>query len=204
MSRALLFLQHFPGGAAPGLATRWWCGLRVSRRRCAWPGYWLVVRPVGFPAALRLDGLLVDGAACEMGSPGEAFMPTPGRFTGVRCEKSPYFRTSSYLEYGGEGGIDSLRSPLWGSPLTAFAVCPTGCASCRTPVGGSHPPRTENIKEKSPYFRTSSHLEYGGEGGIRTPDTLPYTHFPGVLLQPLGHLTILSCCSPWVGNGALL
>ncbi|MET5444258.1 hypothetical protein [Klebsiella aerogenes] len=36
-----------PGGAAPGLATRWWCGLRVSRRRCAWPGYWLVVRPVG-------------------------------------------------------------------------------------------------------------------------------------------------------------
>ncbi len=40
--------------------------------------------------------------------------------------------------------------------------------------------------------------------GIRTPDTLPYTHFPGVLLQPLGHLTILSCCSPWVGNGALL
>ncbi|WP_216823822.1 hypothetical protein, partial [Aeromonas bivalvium] len=23
----------------------------------------------------------------------------------------------------------------------------------------------------------------------RTLDTLPYTHFPGVLLQPLGHLT---------------
>ncbi len=30
----------------------------------------------------------------------------------------------------------------------------------------------------------------GGEEGIRTLDTLPYTHFPGVLLQPLGHLTI--------------
>ncbi len=57
--------------------------------------------------------------------------------------------------------------------------------------GFSSPP-VENIKEKSPYFRTGSHLEYGGEGGIRTPDTLPYTHFPGVLLQPLGHLTILS------------
>ena len=54
------------------------------------------------------------------------------------------------------------------------------------------PPCPGNIKEKSPYFRTSSYLEYGGEGGIRTPDTLPYTHFPGVLLQPLGHLTILS------------
>ena len=32
----------------------------------------------------------------------------------------------------------------------------------------------------------------GGEGGIRTLDTLPYTHFPGVLLQPLGHLTVTS------------
>ncbi len=31
----------------------------------------------------------------------------------------------------------------------------------------------------------------GGEGGIRTLDTgLPYTHFPGVLLQPLGHLSV--------------
>ena len=32
-------------------------------------------------------------------------------------------------------------------------------------------------------------FRFGGEGGIRTLDTLPYTHFPGVLLQPLGHLT---------------
>ena len=30
-----------------------------------------------------------------------------------------------------------------------------------------------------------------GEGGIRTRDTLlAYTHFPGVLLQPLGHLSL--------------
>ncbi len=64
----------------------------------------LVVRLVVFPAALRLAGLLAGGAAFEMGSPGEAFMPTLGKFTGARCEKSPYFRTSSYLEYGGEGG----------------------------------------------------------------------------------------------------
>ncbi len=166
MSRALLFLQHFP------------------RRRCAWTGYWLVVRPVGFPAALRLDGLLVvvrpvgfpaalrldgllvvvrpvgfpaalrlagllaGGAACGMSSPGEAFMPTPGKFTGARCEKSPYFLTSSHLEYGGEGGIVSLRSPLRGSPLTAFAVCPTGCASCRTRSGVLIPPNGEYKRKK--------------------------------------------------------
>ena len=32
---------------------------------------------------------------------------------------------------------------------------------------------------------------FGGERGIRTLDTLlTYTHFPGVLLQPLGHFTM--------------
>ncbi|MGG8288155.1 hypothetical protein [Klebsiella sp. 141162] len=94
-----------PGGAAPGRATGWWCGLWDSRRRCAWPGYWwcglwgfpaalrldglLVVRPVGFPAALRLAGLLAGGAACGMGSPGEAFMPTPGRAAVPHAKKEP-------------------------------------------------------------------------------------------------------------------
>ena len=161
------------------------------------------------------------------GSPGEALLPTPGMSAVPHAKKKPVLAYELFLKYGGEGGLASLavtrpipgprpcganagvvqkrsRRFCRGSPLTACAVCPTGVASCRTPVGGSHPPPVENIKEKSPYFRTGSHLEYGGEGGIRTPDTLPYTHFPGVLLQPLGHLTILSCCSPWVGNGALL
>ncbi len=32
-------------------------------------------------------------------------------------------------------------------------------------------------------------LVNGGEKGIRTLDTLPYTRFPGELLQPLGHLS---------------
>ncbi len=99
----------------------------------------------------------------QLSNPGLGFSSPP--VENIK-EKSPYFRTGSHLEYGGEGGIDSLRSPLRGSPLTACAVCPTGCASCRTPVGGSHPPPVENIKEKSPYLRTGSHLEYGGEGGI--------------------------------------
>ena len=35
-----------------------------------------------------------------------------------------------------------------------------------------------------------SGIQYGGERGIRTLDTLlTYTHFPGVLLKPLGHLS---------------
>ncbi len=116
-------------------------------------------------------------------------------------KKKPVLSYELFLEYGGEGGIDSLRSPFgqpvrcapglsnwlrqlsnpgrWfssplglgdtykqkartsvqalnlnmavrggltrcarpsGSPFAARPVCPTGCASCRTPVGGSHPP----------------------------------------------------------------
>jgi hypothetical protein len=34
-------------------------------------------------------------------------------------------------------------------------------------------------------------VEVGGERGIRTLDTLlRYTHFPGVRLRPLGHLSL--------------
>ena len=36
------------------------------------------------------------------------------------------------------------------------------------------------------------YLVIGGEGGIRTLDTFPYTHFPGVLLRPLGHLSAIA------------
>ena len=46
--------------------------------------------------------------------------------------------------------------------------------------------------------------EIGGEGGIRTLDRLlTYTHFPGVLLKPLGHLSgRLQCLSSaWSDSG---
>ena len=155
-------------------------------------------------------------------------LPTPGMSAVPHAKKKPVHAYELFLKYGGEGGIDSLRSPLLGPSLGLAPAGPTqalfknapgvfvGAARSQArslsnwlrqlsnPGRGFSSPPAENIKEKSPYFRTGSHLEYGGEGGIRTPDTLPYTHFPGVLLQPLGHLTILSCCSPWVGNGALL
>ncbi len=87
-------------------------------------------------------------------------------------------------------GIDSLRSPLLGpslglapagptqalfknapgvfvgaAPLTACAVCPTGVASCRTPVGGSHPPGGCHMRKK-PVLAYELFLKYGGERGI--------------------------------------
>ncbi len=115
-------------------------------------------------------------------------------------EKSPYFRTSSHLEYGGEGGIDSLRSPYGQHVRYALRLSnwlrPLSNPQSRvliTPAGVLH-------AKKKPAFSCELFFKYGGEGGIRTLDTLPYTHFPGVLLQPLGHLTILlsRCC--WDGR----
>ena len=42
-----------------------------------------------------------------------------------------------------------------------------------------------------PAVRTSAIISNRGEGGIRTRDTLlRYTHFPGVLLRPLGHFSL--------------
>ncbi len=121
---------------------------------------------------------------------------------GVRhAKKKPAFSCELFFKYGGEGGIDSLRSPC-GQPVRYALSLSNWLRQLSNPGRGVSSPPYENIKEKSPYFRTSSCLEYGGEGGIRTPDTLPYTHFPGVLLQPLGHLTILFCClTAWGATG---
>ena len=145
------------------------------------------------------------------------------------AKKKPVLSYELFLKYGGEGGIDSLRSPLLGPSLGLAPSGPTqalfknapgifvraarsqarGLSNWLTPVveprsGLLIPPGGLQHAKKKPVLSYELFLKYGGEGGIRTPDTLPYTHFPGVLLQPLGHLTILFRCSPWVGNGALL
>ncbi len=120
-------------------------------------------------------------------------------------KKKPVLAYELFLKYGGEGGIDSLRSPLRGSPLAGSRSVQLALPVVEPRSGVLIPPGGCHMrKKKKPVLAYELFLKYGGEGGIRTPDTLPYTHFPGVLLQPLGHLTILSCCSPWVGNGALL
>ncbi|EDH9620963.1 hypothetical protein CC515_09720, partial [Salmonella enterica subsp. enterica serovar Austin] len=51
-------------------------------------------------------------------------------FWGIHISKKPVLSYELFLEYGGEGGIDSLRSPLRGSPLAALAPSgqPARCA----------------------------------------------------------------------------
>jgi hypothetical protein len=49
--------------------------------------------------------------------------------------------------------------------------------------------------DELPAFAEKASAGEGGETGIRTLDTLwGYTHFPGVPLQPLEHLSVLEDC----------
>ncbi len=144
--------------------------------------------------------------------------------SGDLMRKKPVLSYELFFEDGGEGGIDSLRSPCGQSPRR-LVVCPTGCAATQ-PIPGPRPfgARASSVQKRSrrfcveprsgvlippvgwlyvkkkPVLSYELFLEDGGEGGIRTPDTLPYTHFPGVLLQPLGHLTKLSLQHDWNGR----
>ena len=143
-------------------------------------------------------------------------LPTPGMSAVPHAKKKPVLAYELFLKYGGEGGIDSLRSPLLGPSLGLAPAGPTqalfknapgvfvgaarsqacGLSNWRcqlsNPGRGFSSPQLVLHAKKKPVLSYELFLKYGGEGGIRTPDTLPYTHFPGVLLQPLGHLTILS------------
>ena len=143
--------------------------------------------PCGPPLAVQNAGVLsnpVEGSH----PPGQCAMHT----------KSLNASSGFFVEYGGEGGIDSLRSPC-GPPL---AVQNAGVLS--NPVEGSHPPgwcamHTKSLNASSGFF-----VEYGGEEGFE-----PSIHFrvytlSGVLLQPLGHLTIFFVAKSSLQRGATI
>ena len=123
------------------------------------------------------------------------FIPRCVQYT----KKKPVPSYELFFKDGGEGGLTRFARPA-GSPLTAFTVCPTGCRQLSNPCRGFSSPRCVQYTKKKPVLSYELFFKDGGEGGIRTPDTLPYTHFPGVLLQPLGHLTKLSFLSCWNGR----
>ncbi len=86
----------------------------------------------------------------------------------------------------------TLPAFLSGQPAYCVRGLSNWLRQLSNPGRGVSSPRRVPHAKKKPVLAYELFLKYGGEGGIRTPDTLPYTHFPGVLLQPLGHLTILS------------
>ena len=48
---------------------------------------------------------------------------------------------------------------------------------------------TDGLDKEKPLATAAFSFIYGGEGGIRTLEAFRLTHFPGVLLRPLGHLS---------------
>ncbi|QEI57372.1 hypothetical protein FH978_16665 [Klebsiella pneumoniae] len=107
-------------------------------------------------------------------------LPTPGMSAVPHAKKKPVHAYELFLKYGGEGGIDSLRSPLLGPSLGLAPAGPTqalfknapgvfvGAARSQAgslsnwlrqlsnPGRGSHPPGGCHMRKKSPYMRTSS------------------------------------------------
>ncbi|RZM89965.1 hypothetical protein D9742_05700 [Escherichia sp. E1V33] len=75
---------------------------------------------------------------------------------GSHAKKKPLLSYELFFKYGGEAGIDSLRSPC-GQPVH----CVHGLSSWLSPVvepgsGLLTPASLCNMRKKSPYFRTSS------------------------------------------------
>gem|GEM_PF-1183599 len=149
----------------------WWrneagFGFRRSGKRSA------TRHVLAAPVVEPRSGVLIPPQACKM------------------RKKSPHFHASSSLNMAVRGGLTRCARRYsahpWASPLRgqrkrcsktlpAFLCgqpthCVRGLSNWLSPVveprSGILIPPAENIKEKSPYFRTSSHLEYGGEGGI--------------------------------------
>ena len=95
-------------------------------------------------------------------------------------------------EMGGwRKGRNDSKQPLGRFDPAGFAANAARCQMLQEshlvePKGSSTPPSLTKPKKAltGPFF------DFGGEGGIRTLDTLPYTHFPGVRLRPLGHLSV--------------
>ncbi len=135
----------------------------------------------------------------QLSNPGRGFSPP----WSALCEKKLALSYELFFKYGGEGGIDSLRSPC-GQPTHCVRGLSNWLRQLSNPGRGFSPPWSA-LCEKKLALSYELFFKYGGEGGIRTPDTLPYTHFPGVLLQPLGHLTKLFCrLTSWGQRGATI
>ncbi len=83
-------------------------------------------------------------------------------------KKSPHFHASSSLNMAVRGGLTRFARPA-GSLFATLSVCPAGCASCRPPVGDSHPTWWCNMQKKSPHFHASSSLNMAVRGGFEPP-----------------------------------
>ena len=155
----------------------------MSKARAS-PGFVVFGHPPGGAALSRATWRVGSG------SPGEALLPTPGMSAVPHAKKKPVHAYELFLKYGGEGGIDSLRSPLLGPSLGLAPAGPTqalfknapgvfvGAARSQArslsnwlrqlsnPGRGFSSPRRVPHAKKKPVLAYELFLKYGGEGGI--------------------------------------
>ncbi len=117
-------------------------------------------------------------------------------------KKSSHVNASFSLNMAVRGGLTRFARPFGAARSLRSRSVQLAAPAVEPRSGLLIPPVSVQYAKKKLACECELLFEYGGEGGIRTPDTLPYTHFPGVLLQPLGHLTILYCClTAWGATG---
>ncbi len=89
-------------------------------------------------------------------------------------KKSLNVSSDFFFEYGGEVGLDSQAHPAGG--LSAVQNVSAMRAILSNPVEDSHPSQCGNMQKKSLNVSSDFFFEYGGEGGVRTLDTLTRIH----------------------------
>ncbi len=142
------------------------------------------------PAGSLFATLTVCPTGCrQLSNPGRGFS-SPLHACNMR--KKPAFSCELFFKYGGEGGIDSLRSPC-GQPVRDAHSLSNWLSPVVEPRSGILiPPACVQYAKKSPHFHASSSLNMAVRGGFEPPircrihtfqacsfshsDTSPYCH----------------------------
>ena len=136
--------------------------------------------------ALRAAFRRPNRLSCRFVEPTRVLTPSHKLVREFQVQKKPHYCSSLFKMAVREGLC--AGAPPFGA--IAARCCLASLGSNPRGFSPSHKRLREfQIQKKAALLQLF--FKDGGEGGIRTLDTLPYTHFPGVLLQPLGHLTVV-------------
>ncbi len=119
-------------------------------------------RPFGAARSLRAG---LSNWLRQLSNPGQGFSSPQW---GIYKEKSPYFRTSSFLNMAVRGGLTRFARPF-GAARSLRAGLSNWLRQLSNPGRGFSSPQWGIYKEKSPYFRTSSFLNMAVRGGFEPP-----------------------------------
>ncbi len=157
-------------------ARPWASPLRGQRKRCS------KLLPAILSGQIPRRLVICPTGCRQLSNPGRGF--SPPRWV-LYAKKKPVLAYELFLKYGGEGGIDSLRSPLLGPSLglapagpahALFKIAPGNFVQIPSqarhlsnwlspvvepPVGASHPPRRVLYAKKKPVLAYELFLKYG-------------------------------------------